>query len=183
MKRIVVLLLGALVASLLVTPAGAAPKFKTLGTDAEMDAAPSFDLSALSVRKAGKDLEIRIAINLMTPPWGSAIPLLPGVEWSFDVKGHTYLAEAFTDPRSQPGFLLFEKNGDVYTQVMDLEGSYDWADGFVSMRVPLKKIGAKRGTVISGAGKKGSEDVDFHIHAGTTYYADYLATTKDFIVP
>lgn len=63
-------------------------------------------------------------------------------------------------------------------------GTYNWQDGFISIHVPLADIGAKRGTVISGAGKKGTEDVDAHVHLGATdYYADRLATTKDYVVP
>jgi hypothetical protein len=52
------------------------------------------------------------------------------------------------------------------------------------MLVPLKTIGAKKGTVISGTGSPGTEDVDAHIHylAGTSY-PDLMATTKDFVVP
>jgi hypothetical protein len=81
---------------------------------------------------------------------------------------------------------LFQKKGEVFTQLAILKGTYDWEDGFVSLRVPLKKIGAKRGTRISGAGKKGrggTNDADFHVHHADTYYADYLSTTKDFVVP
>ena len=183
-RKIFTLLLAAAMSVVVAAPTEAAPRFKTLGTDAELDAAPSFDLTSLSVRKVKKDLEIRIGINAMTPPWGSLIPLLPGVQWAFDVKGRTFVAEAYTDPTSDPGFLLFEQKDEVFTQIMDLTGTYDWQDGFVSMKVPLKKIGARSGTKISGAGKKGSNDVDFHIHLGpVTEYADYLATKKDFIVP
>jgi hypothetical protein len=181
MTRKIVLLAVALFVALGAVPAGAA-SFKTLGTDAELDAPPSFDLTELSVRRAAKDLEIRIGISGMVPPWGIAVPYLPGVQWAFDVKGRTFVAEAYVDPTSEPGYLLFEKKSDVFTQLMELKGTYNWEDGFTSMRVPLKKIGAKSGTVISGAGSE--NDVDFHIHAGPqTHYADYLTTKKDFIVP
>ena len=186
MKRLTLLLAATVAASVLAMPAGAAPAFKTLGTDAELDAGPSFDLTELAVRKAGKDLEIKIGISGMTPPFGTAIPTLPGVEWLFDVKGTTYLAEAYSDAVDGPGFLLFAIDGDAFTQVATLKGTYDWQDGFVTIRVPLKKIGARAGTVISGAGKKGAggtDDVDFHIHHAGTTYTDYLSTTKDFRVP
>ena len=180
-RKIVSLLVAAFVA-LGVAPASAAPNFKVLGTDPELDAAPSYDLTGLSVRKAGKDLEIQIAISGMTPPWGILVPYLPGVQWAFDVKGHTYVAEAYVDPTSEPGYLLFEKKGEVFTQLAELKGTYDWDDGFVSLKVPLKKIGARSGTRISGAGEE--NDVDFHAHLGPqTEYLDYLTTTKDFIVP
>jgi hypothetical protein len=181
MTKKIVLLAVALFVALAALPAGAA-SYKTLGTDPELDAAPSFDLTELSVRKAGKDLEIRIGISGMVPPWGIAVPYLPGVQWAFDVKGRTFVAEAYTDPTAEPGFILFEKKGDAFTQLAELKGTYSWEDGFASIRVPLKKIGAKSGTRISGAGKV--NDVDFHIHAGpVTEYADYLTTKKDFIVP
>jgi hypothetical protein len=186
MRKTLCSLLGALVAVFWAAPVGAAPVYKVLGMDAELDAPPSFDLTELAVRKMGRDLQIMIGLNGMTPPWGSAIPLLPGVQWSFEVKGKTFVAEAYTDPTSDPGFLLFQKKGEVFTQLATLKGTYNWEDEFVSMRVPLKKIGAKRGTRISGVGKKGtggSNDVDFHVHHADTYYADYLSTNKDFVVP
>jgi hypothetical protein len=177
------LLLAFIAAALVLVPttASAAPAFKTLGTDGELDGPPSMDLTSLSVRALAKDLEIRIGISGMVPPWGIALPYLPGVQWAFEVKGRTFVAEAYTDPASEPGFLLFEKKGDVFTQLAELKGTYNWDDGFTSMRVPLKKIGARSGTVISGAGKA---DVDFHVHAGpVTEYVDYLTTKKDFVVP
>ena len=185
-KKLLSVVLAAALAFVLAAPVGAAPKFITLGTDAEMDAPPSFDLTSLSVRKVAKDLEIRIGLNLMTPPWGSVVPYLPGVQWAFDVKTKTYVAEAYTHPTNGPGFLLFEKKGEVFTQIANLKGTYDWQDGFVSLRVPLSKIGARKGTRISGTGNKGaggSNDVDFHVHHADTYYADYLSTKKDFVVP
>ena len=183
-KKISLLVAAALASALLAAPVEAAPAFKTLGTDPKLDAAPSFDLTELSVAKMGQDLEIRIGIDGMLPVVGSAVPLLPGVQWAFDVKKKTYVAEAYVHPVEGPGYLLFERKGNVYTQIMSLEGTYDFQDGFVSLRVPLKKIGARKGTVISGTGKKGTEDVDFHIHAGPhTEYADTLSTTKDFVVP
>ena len=180
-KKIVSLLAAGLV-MFGVAPASSAPALKVLGTDPELDAAPSYDLTSLSVRKVAKDLEIQIGISGMTPPWGIVVPYLPGVQWAFDVKGRTYVAEAYVDPTSEPGYLLFEKKGEVFTQLAELKGSYNWEDGFVSLRVPLKKIGARSGTVISGTGKE--NDVDFHAHLGPhTEYLDYLTTTKNFIVP
>lgn len=37
------------------------------------------------MRRAAKNLEIRIGISNMTPPWGVAIPYLSAVEWTFEV--------------------------------------------------------------------------------------------------
>ena len=179
-KRFISLLVAGLV-MFGVAPASSAPALKVLGTDPELDAAPSYDLTTLSVRKAAKDLEIHIGINGMTPPWGVAIPYLSAVEWTFDVKGRTFIAEAYSDPTSEPGYLLFEKKDDAFTQLMDLTGTHNWEDGFVSIKVPLKKIGARSGTRISGSGN--ADDVDYHIHHAGTDYFDYLTTKKDFVVP
>src|SRR5688500_4542713 len=160
-KKIFSSLLALSAALVFAAPVGAAPApaFKTLGTDAELDAAPSYDLTELSVRRNNKDLEIRIGISNMVPPWGVVVPYLSAVEWTFDVKGRTFIAEAYSDPTSEPGYLLFEEKDGNFTQVMYLTGTHDWADGFVSMKVPLSKIGAKKGTRISGTGK--ADDVDY----------------------
>ena len=185
-KRALAALLAASVVAALPAPgATAAPKLKVLGTDPALDGPPSMDLTSIAVARMGKALQIRLDLELMTPPWGSAIPLLPGVQWAFDVKGRTFVAEAYTDPTSNPGFLLFEVlDHGGFKQLATIDGSYDWQDGFVDLFVPLKLIGAKKGTRISGTGKKGTEDVDFHIHLGPhTEYADKMSTTKDFVVP
>jgi hypothetical protein len=184
-RTLAALLAASVVAALPAPAVSAAPKLKVLGTDPALDGPPSMDLTSIAVARMGKALQIRLDLELMTPPWGSAIPLLPGVQWAFDVKGRTFVAEAYTDPQAGPGFLLFEilDNGG-FEQLATIDGSYDWQDGFVDLFVPLKLIRAKSGTKISGTGKKGTEDVDFHIHAGPqTHYADKMATTKDFIVP
>lgn len=170
-------LLAGLLAVALAIPlqAGAAPKLKRLGTDPAGDAPPALDLTYLDAGRNGSNLEIRIGIQGMTPGTGG-YPILPGIQWQFTTgKGH-YLAEAFVDGRT-PEFLLFEIEGDTAQQMGNIEGTYDFTDGYISMLVPLEMIGARKGTTISGAFDEG--DADSHVHTGVaTEYSDYLTTTK-----
>lgn len=55
---------------------------------------------------------------------------------------------------------------ETFNQIENLEGSFDPLTGHMDMYVPLNLIGAKRGTVISGTGLQGTEDVNVHQHAG-----------------
>lgn len=176
----------ALFAALVVgaAPAGAGQDagFKRLGTDPAGDGHPALDVTFLDVGKTGKNLEIRIGLDNMLPVTGG-YPDLPGVEWTFDVKDRTFVAEAVATT-GEPDFYLFELKGDTFTQLESPTGTYDSADGYASVLVPLKTIGASRGTKISGT--KGLEhgDVDAHVHLlATTYYPDGMQTKKAFIVP
>lgn len=172
MKKI----LAVLVVSLLLVPVSAsgAPKLVRLGEDPALDAPPGLDITYLEAGRNGKDLEIRLGMENMLPAIGG-YPVLPGVEWLFTTGKRTFLAEAYVDSTA-PAFLLFEIKGDTYETIGDIEGTYDPADGYVSMLVPLKTIGAKKGTKISGAGE---DDVDSHVHTlvGPTYYSDVMTTS------
>lgn len=174
-------LLVALVAG--AAPAGAkGPAFKTLGTDPAGDGHPALDVTFLQVAKVGKNLEIRIGLDKMLPVIGG-YPDLPGVEWTFDVKDRTFLAEAVATATG-PDFYLFELKGDSYAQLEKPTGTYDPADGYASVIVPLKTIDASKGVKISGT--KGLEhgDVDAHVHLLlTTYYPDGMQTEKSYVVP
>ncbi|HWL65348.1 MAG TPA: hypothetical protein VNP73_05175, partial [Actinomycetota bacterium] len=118
----------------------------------------------------------------MTPVMGG-YPALPGIEWTFDVGPRTFVAEAVADT-SGPAFYLFELKGGSFVQLATPSGTYNPDDGYASILVPLSEIGARRASVISGVGKKGTEDVDAHVHLGaTTHYPDRMATTKDIVVP
>ena len=178
MKKAAIALIALCLAA---APVGAEPKLVRLAEDASLDAPPGLDLTYLDVGRTGKDLEIRIGIEGMFPP-GGGYPELPGVEWTFEVKGRTLVAEAVATA-DQPLFFLFDITDGGAEQVGTLEGTYDWTSGYTSILVPLKLIGAKTGTRISGLGPKGTDDVDAHVHAGTTVYPDYMASTKDFVVP
>jgi hypothetical protein len=174
------LVLAALVA-LLILPAGGAgaeTKFKRLGEDPAGDGPPALDLTYVEAGRNGKDLEIRLGIEGMLPGIGG-YPSLPGIQWAFDVKGRVFIAEAYVD-RATPAFLLFEDEGDTFRQVGTIEGTYDFADGFISMLVPLGDVGARKGTKIKGAG---DNDADTHVHHVGTTITDTLTTTKAFIVP
>lgn len=181
-KLLLCSVLLALVAS--VFPAASAvaeTKMTVLGEDPSGDGPPALDVTYLAVGKAGKNLEIHIGVDGMLPAIGG-YPQLPGIQWAFDVKGRTFVAEAYVDD-PDPRFLLFELVGDTFNQLGELEGTYDSADGYLSLLVPLKDIGAKKGTKISGMGDPGTEDVDAHVHIGPqTYVADAFATTKDYVV-
>jgi hypothetical protein len=164
-------------------PAGAAgPALKTLGTDPAGDGHPALDVTFLQVGKNGKNLEIRIGLDGMLPVTGG-YPDLPGVEWTFDVKDRTFLAEAVATAAG-PDFYLFELKGEAFTQLESPTGTYDPADGYASVLVPLKTIGAKSGVRISGT--KGLEhgDVDAHVHlVAETYYPDGMQTKKSYVLP
>lgn len=161
-------------------PASGATKMKVLGEDPTGDAPPALDLTYVAAGRAGPDLEIHIGVDGMFPVAGG-YPLLPGIQWSFVVKKRTFIAEAYVDGR-RAHFLLFEDLGDSYKQLDPIEGTYDSADGFIRMLVPLKAIGARKGTKIRG--RPGGADADAHLHIGPyTHYADTLETTKAFVVP
>lgn len=181
MRRSVLLLLAAALVVGTVTPSGAGGKLTRLGTDPDGDGYPSLDVTYLDVGRNGTDLEIRIGISNILPVIRS-IPDLPGVQWAFEVRDRTFIAEGA--PGRNPRFFLFELTDDGYTQLEPPEGTYEAEDGFLKLLVPLKTIGAKKGTVISGVGPKGTEDVDAHIHAipGNDLYPDKMATTKDYVV-
>lgn len=182
MRRVLAGLLTALLALGLAGQAAARSKgMQTLGKDPSGDAPPGLDLTYLQVGRTGSDLEIRIGL-VMVPPKGS-YPQLPGIEWIFETRGRTFIAEAVATT-GNPLFFLFEQTEKGYTQLGRPEGTFNPADGYTSILVPLEMIDAKRGTVISGVGPKGTEDVDAHVHAGPTYthYPDRMATTKDFVV-
>lgn len=165
------------------TPAGAQdPGFKRLGTDPAGDGHPALDVTFLDVGVTGKNLEIRIGLDKMLPVTGG-YPDLPGVEWTFDVKDRTFLAEAVASARG-PDFYLFELKGSSFTQLEKPTGTYNPADGYASVLVPLKTIEATRGTKIVGTKGLENGDVDAHVHLlATTYYPDGMQTKKSFIVP
>jgi hypothetical protein len=172
----------ALVALAVAAPATAGPKLSRLGTDPAGDGPPALDVVYLDVGRAGKNLDIRIGVANMIPP-GGGYPSLPGIEWIFEVGNRTFIAEGVATT-GEGDFYLFEKKGDTYAQLDAPTGTYNWDDGFIKILVPLEDIGAGSGSVISGVGKKGTEDVDAHVHLGAAdYYADTLATTKDYVVP
>ncbi len=171
-----------LLALSLALPAAAGPRTTRLGNDPENDAPPALDVTYLEVGRAGKNLEIRIGVANMIPP-GGGYPLLPGIEWVFDVKGQTFIAEGVATTGT-PRFYLFKEKGDSYEQLESPHGTYNYQDGFISMHVPLKTLGATSGTVVSGTGKTGTPDVDSHVHIGpVTHYSDTMATTRDYVVP
>lgn len=160
--------------------AGAGVKLKRLGEDPAGDAPAALDLTYVEAGRNGSNLEIRIGVEGMTPGTGG-YPVLPGIEWLFTTGKRSFLAEAYVDG-AQPGFLLFEILDDSYRQIAEIEGTYNFSDGYISMLVPLKDIGAKKGTRIAGAVEEG--DADSHIHLGArTEYPDYLTTTKPYTIP
>ena len=166
-----------------VMPAGAAKsQFVELGTDPAGDGIPALDVTYLQVGKTGTNLEVRIGIDKMLPA-RAGYPELPGIEWVFDVKGRRFVAEAVASAEG-PLFFLFEEKDGAFQQLKSPEGTYDPADGYASILVPLKTIGAKSGVKISGADGLENGDVDAHVHLlATTIYPDGMQTTKDYVVP
>jgi hypothetical protein len=178
-KKVVI----AFMVSVLITiaPGSRAGKVKTLGTDPTGDAPPALDLTYVKVGRAKSDLEVRIGVNQMLPVSGG-YPAVPGIEWIFQVGSRIFLAEAVANV-GDPDFYLFEIKGDSFEQLDNPEGTYDPADGFIAIFVPLKQIGARSGSHIIGATESGP-DADSHVHLGPqTYYSDTLTTTKHYVVP
>lgn len=178
--------LGALVALLLALTAlpaeAGSPRLVVLGRDQAGDGPPALDVTYLSVGADTKVLEIRIGIAGMLPRSGG-YPLLPGIEWIFEVGGRTFIAEAVATTGA-PDFYLFELKGQDFYQLDNPEGTYDSADDYASILVPLEDIDASSGMRISGVGKAGTEDVDAHVHFGPyTHYPDRMATKKDYVIP
>jgi hypothetical protein len=178
-----------LVALLLMGPSGAAGKISRLGTDPSGDGPPALDVTYLDVTRSKSNLEIRIGVDMMLPAIGG-YPEGPGIEWIFTTGKRSFLAEAVAS--NTPKFFFFELKGHSYEQLQGITGTYDSAEGFIRMLVPLKLIGAKKGTTISGfhdplemINKGEGSDVDAHVHnpAGDTEYLDLMTTTKSFVVP
>lgn len=177
-KRSLVAVVAAAGLLLPVGPAGAGGGMSVLGTDPSLDAAPGSDLTQLAVASHGADLHIQFTFANSIPVAGTYGPPA-GVQWAFKVKNRTFVAEAYPNGRSF-GYVLFEINGDTFEQVATLEGQWDTIGGVLDIFVPLKEIGAKKGTKIVGAGKN---DVDVHVHGVvTTYYADQMTTKKGFVI-
>lgn len=179
MREIPARILALVVAAvLLAPPAAAESKMKRLGEDPAFDAPPALDITYLDVGRNRKDLEIRIGINGMLPGTGG-YPELPGIEWYFTTGKRTFLAEAVASGTSG-WFLLFEEKDGAFERMEDVEGTYEWTDGYISVLVPLKQIGARRGTKVRGAAE---DDVDSHIHHAGTTYTDVMTSSGAYRIP
>ena len=177
LKRSFAAVLAAAALGAFAAPAGADVPLTVLGTDAANDAPPGSDLLELAAGIHGPDLHIQF--HMTSIPGAGTYGPLAGIEWIFKSNGKTFLAEAFPDG-ADFGYILFEKNGDAWTQTADLKGNFDTVNGLLDIFVPLKTIGAKKGTKITGAG---ADDVDIHVHAGlTTSYPDVMTTEKGITV-
>lgn len=152
---------------------------KRLGEDPAFDGPPALDVTYLDVGRNRKDLEIRIGVNAMLPGTGG-YPELPGIEWYFTTGKRKFLAEAVASGTSG-WFLLFEDKDGVFERMEDVKGTYEWTDGYISMLVPLKQIGARRGTKVRGAAE---DDVDSHVHyrSGTSY-TDVMTSSGAYKIP
>lgn len=183
MRKLIAVAIALLIA-LPVAAAGAEPasRLVRLGTDPAGDGAPALDVTFLDVGKTGKNLEVRIGIDKMLPVVGG-YPAAPGIEWVFQVNGRQFIAEVVAGTPA-PEFYLFELKGDTFSQLPSPEGTYDSNDGYASVLVPLKAIGAKSGDKVAGV--KGLEhgDVDAHIHLLVAdHYPDGMETTKGYVIP
>ena len=168
-------------ATIMSLPSGAtAAPMKVLGTDPALDGVPGADLVSLAAAMHGADFHIQIGLAQAIPVQGSYPGA--GIEWSFEVRGRTFLAEAHPEPGAMR-YTLFEITGDSLRQIKILEGAFDTETGLIDMYVPLSSIGARKGTKISGAGDGSTPDADIHQHAGpASRELDALTTTSDFVV-
>lgn len=170
----------AIAATTLLPSAATAAPMKVLGTDPALDGAPGADLVSLAAATHGSDFHIQIGLAQALPVQGSYPGA--GIEWAFEVRGRTFLAEAHPEP-GEMRYTLFEIAGDELRQVKILEGAFDTETGLIDMYVPLQSIGARKGTKISGAGDGSTPDADIHQHAGpASRELDALTTTSDFVV-
>jgi hypothetical protein len=198
-KSLVALALCAVVAASAV-PAHAKGGLKTLGTDPAGDGYPGLDVTYLQVGRRSANLEVRIGLEMI--PRAAGFPDLPGIEWVFDAqppappcpKGfacpdvvtppRTFVAEA-VKTATGADFYLFELMEDgSFKQLGQPEGTYNAADGYASILVPLKMIGARKGTVVYGTDGLENGDVDAHVHIGPqTHYPDGMETNKSYVIP
>ena len=181
-KALIALGLCAMLAASAVPAYAGKGGLKTLGTDPSGDGLPGLDVTYLQVGRNGADLEVRIGLAML--PQLAGFPDLPGIEWVFDVKGRTFVAEAVKTANGAD-FYLFELADDgSFQQLAQPEGTYEGSDGYTSILVPLKTIGARRGTLIKGTDGLENGDVDAHVHVGPqTYYPDGMETDKGYVVP
>ncbi len=108
---------AAAVAAMMSLPSGATAgptKMKVLGTDPTLDGPVAADLVSLAVATHGSDLHVRIELANALPVQGSYPGA--GIEWTFDVKGRRFLAEAHPEPGAMR-YTLFEIAGDQLRQV------------------------------------------------------------------
>jgi hypothetical protein len=170
----------ALAAAMTLPGAAAAAPMKVLGTDPALDGPPGADLVSLAAATHGSDFHIQIGLADALPVQGSYPGA--GIEWTFEVRGRTFLAEAHPEPGAMR-YTLFELVAGQLRQIEVLDGAFDTDAGLIDMYVPLQSIGARKGTRISGAGDGSSPDADIHQHAGVaSQELDTMTTTSDFVV-
>lgn len=190
MKKLMVVALALLVSVAGAVPSLAGPKRVRLGTDPAGDGPPALDVTFLDVMRAKDMLEIRIGVDKMLPVVGG-YPDAPGIEWIFTAGKRTFIAEGVASAPS-PQFFFFEVKDGGYEQLQGASGTYDFTEGFIRILVPLKLMGAKRGTSITGVhapidslGKAEGNDVDAHVHVPglDTIYTDQMTTAGSYIIP
>lgn len=162
-------------------PSFAESGFALLGTDPTGDGSFGLDLTYLELARVDDHLELRIGFEEMVPVWGG-YPRVSGVEWAFKVKGRTTFVALARVKEREPDFLLFEVFEDYPNRhLMNLKGTYDPDNDYVSMLIPLEAIRARKGTLIQGVA---GESVDAHARIGpAVLYPDRMTTTRYFRVP
>lgn len=155
--------------------------FKTLGTDPQLDAPVGGDITQLDAGVVGSNLAIRFHLSAMFPVQGTYPEA--GIEWAFDTGGKSFVAEGHPENGGAFAYNLFELAGASLREVGTIDGEVDWAAATMTIYVPLKTIGARKGSRISGHGASGTEDVDIHLHANAaSRVLDTMATTDDLVV-
>jgi hypothetical protein len=152
---------------------------KELGTDPSGDTAPGWDLTSLSVARAGSDLDITIGMTAI--PQQMSFPDA-GIQWAFASGGRVFAVEAHIGA-NEYGFSLYQITPDGgFALLKEIDGTVDAGAGEIHMFVPLRDISAKRGTAIVGRQiSDGVGDVEVHQHLEvTSEVMDHLETTKAF---
>ncbi|HEX2057323.1 MAG TPA: hypothetical protein VHI71_03045 [Actinomycetota bacterium] len=199
-KCLIALALCAVVGASALPAHAAKGGLKTLGTDPSGDGWPGLDVTYLQVGRKGADLEVRIGLAML--PQLGGYPDLPGIEWVFTVQPpmppcppgkyciqamplrRTFVAEAVKTVNGSAFYLFEVKPDGSFEQIGQPQGTYAAADGYTSILVPLKAIGARKGAEIKGADGLEHGDVDAHVHVGPqTHYPDGMETNKSYVLP
>ena len=164
-------------------PAAAKGPIKVLGRDVKGDAPAGLDLTWLSVGRFRKDLGVMVGLHDINA--AARFHNVAHTAWSFAVDDRTFLIEMrFVAVR--PQFDLYERTDDGYVPVATgLKGHWDTLNGFIGVLVPMDLVGAKTGSVVSGADDDlTDEDARTRLGSGDMSVAfDGLDTTKRFVIP
>ncbi|MDQ3963298.1 MAG: hypothetical protein M3277_05200 [Actinomycetota bacterium] len=169
--------------STLAVPAAAKGPTKMLGRDAKGDAPGGLDLRWLAVGRFRHDLGVMLGLQDINA--AARLHTVAHAAWSFAVDKRTFLLE-MRNMAGRPQFDLYERTPAGYILVATgLEGAYDTLNGFIGVLVPMDLVGAKTGSVVSGADDDATKE-DARTRLGVadiTVSFDGLDTTRSFVLP